>query len=608
MSLERARGTVQPRGVRKRALVALLTVTLAAACDDGTTTSSSDGGGGAGSSSTKATTTHTTSKASSTSGAGGSTDAPIANAGDDADVTQNKIHGLSGFGSSSPGNLPLTYLWGQISGVPVVLDDPTSVSPTFTAPGTPGPLVFELVVQDDNGQSAPDQVTLTVTNAKPLAHAGPDRGAPGDAVVDLQGSGEDYDGNPVTFTWTQVSGPTVALSDPSVAAPSLTIPAGLSAPLVYQLVTNDGFVDGDPDWVTVLRVEGADADADLLDDATELSLGTNPADPDTDLDGVPDAWEVLGHEGVAFQTLGAGPRHKDLFVELDVQEFTDGDGLHSAKPSPIVLSALAAFYASLDVPNPDGAPGVALHVVLDSILPATFVCTDGGFYGDDAPGNFLFREAFHKVAVCPKAYSHGFADIVGRIIHMDVQEADADPSNDLTDHAAWEWYALFLHEMGHNLSLRHGGFQDLNYKPNYPSFMNYAFPTWDPVLNLSNATQRISHGTLPMIDECALVEAGQFPNIDPGAAAFLEAYVPTPWTVAPNGDIDWNLDGSISATPYELIVRGSVGLGDPMTCTQLLDFDDHAAIASGLALGLPSNPNAFVPFSLGAPWTPQVAE
>ncbi len=32
-----------------------------------------------------------------------------------------------------------------------------------------------------------------------------------------------------------------------------------------------------------------------------------------------------------------------------------------------------------------------------------------------------------------------------------------------------------MHELGHNLGLRHGGFQDLNYKPNYRSVMNYLF-------------------------------------------------------------------------------------------------------------------------------------
>ena len=33
----------------------------------------------------------------------------------------------------------------------------------------------------------------------------------------------------------------------------------------------------------------------------------------------------------------------------------------------------------------------------------------------------------------------------------------------------------FAHELGHNLGLMHGGDEDLNYKPNYLSIMNYAY-------------------------------------------------------------------------------------------------------------------------------------
>lgn len=584
-----------------------LSLVLLLGCDD-QPTPSTGGAGGAGSTSTKSTSTKSVSHASST-GEGGASLTPVANAGVDADITQGKLHYLSSFGSISPAGLPLTYAWTQVSGIGVSLDDPSSYAPSFTAPTTPGPLVFELVVQDDNGTSKPDQVTMTVTNVKPIAHAGPDRGASAGATVTLLGAGEDWDGNPITFAWTQISGPTVALDDATAAQPTFVLPSDLAVPLVFQLVTSDGLLASDPDWVTALRVEGADTDGDLLDDVTEATLGTDPAHADTDLDGIPDSWEVLGHEGVDFAALGGSPRHKDLFVELDYQAFTDPMGFHTAKPSPIVVDALVAWYASLDaVPNPDGASGIALHVVLDSILPSTFICNDGQFYGDEAPGNFLFREAFHKVAVCPRPYSQGFADIIGRIIHMNVQEADADPTNDLTEHAAWEWYALFLHEMGHNLSLRHGGFQDLNHKPNYPSLMNYSFPTWSSELNLSTATQRISRGTRPIVDECALVEAAQFPAVDAGFANFLAAYSPAPWTVAPSGDIDWNHDGAISTTPYAYIVRGSVALGDPMRCTQLLDFDDYFGVTHGLALGLPSNPNGVMPFSAGPPKKPDVAE
>ncbi len=32
-----------------------------------------------------------------------------------------------------------------------------------------------------------------------------------------------------------------------------------------------------------------------------------------------------------------------------------------------------------------------------------------------------------------------------------------------------------MHELGHNLGLRHGGDENVNYKPNYLSIMNYSF-------------------------------------------------------------------------------------------------------------------------------------
>ncbi|MBK7585771.1 MAG: hypothetical protein IPI67_36990 [Myxococcales bacterium] len=42
-----------------------------------------------------------------------------------------------------------------------------------------------------------------------------------------------------------------------------------------------------------------------------------------------------------------------------------------------------------------------------------------------------------------------------------------------------KWYfdepaGSFMHELGHTLHLEHGGADSLNYKPNYPSVMNYS--------------------------------------------------------------------------------------------------------------------------------------
>jgi hypothetical protein len=38
-----------------------------------------------------------------------------------------------------------------------------------------------------------------------------------------------------------------------------------------------------------------------------------------------------------------------------------------------------------------------------------------------------------------------------------------------------EQVGTFMHELGHNMGLHHGGGDDPNYKPNYPSVMNYMF-------------------------------------------------------------------------------------------------------------------------------------
>ena len=38
-----------------------------------------------------------------------------------------------------------------------------------------------------------------------------------------------------------------------------------------------------------------------------------------------------------------------------------------------------------------------------------------------------------------------------------------------------EKVGTFAHELGHNLGLRHGGSEDINYKSNHLSIMNYFF-------------------------------------------------------------------------------------------------------------------------------------
>lgn len=77
---------------------------------------------------------------------------------------------LNGSNSSDPNGSPLTYLWTQVSGSPVVLSDPTDSRPSFAAPKTTDPidLTFQLTVTNEEGVSSePDEVVITVNAISP---------------------------------------------------------------------------------------------------------------------------------------------------------------------------------------------------------------------------------------------------------------------------------------------------------------------------------------------------------------------------------------------------------------------------------------------------------
>jgi hypothetical protein len=149
-------------------------------------------------------------------------------------------------------------MWAQTSGPAVTLFDPTAAEPTFVAPsvGTGGEtLVFLLTVSDGIDLST-DEVAVVVTNVNqaPTADAGADQTIDEGKAVTLNGTASsDPDADPLTYGWTQLSGPAVTLSDATSAMPSFTAPqvgAG-GQTLVFQLVVEDGTDASAPDTVTI---------------------------------------------------------------------------------------------------------------------------------------------------------------------------------------------------------------------------------------------------------------------------------------------------------------------------------------------------------------------
>lgn len=184
---------------------------------------------------------------------------PTADAGDDQAVREGVVVTLDGTGSFDPDSDALTYSWAQTGGPSVTLSGATSAQPAFTAPlvTTPGvTLTVELTVSDGVEQATDTVEVLIEDNHDPIADAGADQTVAELAAVSLDGSNSrDPDGDaPLSYSWAQLSGPSVALSNPTSATPSFTAPAVVgvsSVTLVFRLTVEDGHDGSGTDEVTI---------------------------------------------------------------------------------------------------------------------------------------------------------------------------------------------------------------------------------------------------------------------------------------------------------------------------------------------------------------------
>jgi hypothetical protein len=171
---------------------------------------------------------------------------PIANAGTGRTVQAGTLVTLDGSASSDPSDqLPLTYAWSIVSqpaGGTAVLSNPAIVNPTFT-PNVLGNYVIQLVVTDTaNLSSAPASVTISTTDAPPVANAGTSQTITATGtLVHLNGT-QSYDlaGLALTYQWSFLSKPAgsnAVLSGPSTATPIFT--ADVVGDYSVQLVVTD---------------------------------------------------------------------------------------------------------------------------------------------------------------------------------------------------------------------------------------------------------------------------------------------------------------------------------------------------------------------------------
>jgi subtilase family serine protease len=149
---------------------------------------------------------------------------------------------LDGRGSSDPDATPLEYTWAQVLGPVVILLNPHGTQPSFTT-AVAGSYRFRLQVNDGRGGVDTDEVTITLlANGSPTARTGPAQSVAAilarTVVVALDGTGStDPDSDPLTYAWTQSSGPAVQLFAP--LTPQASFSAGVHGTYRFVLTVSD---------------------------------------------------------------------------------------------------------------------------------------------------------------------------------------------------------------------------------------------------------------------------------------------------------------------------------------------------------------------------------
>ena len=270
---------------------------------------------------------------------------------------------------------------------------------------------------------------------------------------------------------------------------------------------------------------------------------------DEDKDGIYDDWESNGidtnEDGSQDLFLSEldevgddvppNPRHKDVYVWVD--------WLTGHKPTDEALLEVKSAFATAPIShmNPDGQPGINLHIILGNAIPETPDLLELGSItqvGDDfdydsqefstlkwqnlqgngdRPG---MAAVFHYALFAHNLpeVNQSCPDRTGRPTGIAPMLNDQQPGSDfivaLGQAEPLAVGGVFMHELGHTLNLGHGGpsiFNDTNYKPNHLSVMNYSFstglfygdyPRQRTLLDYS----RFDSDVLPNLDESSLNE------------------------------------------------------------------------------------------------------
>ena len=342
---------------------------------------------------------------------------------------------------------------------------------------------------------------------------------------------------------------------------------------------------------------------------------------DTDGDGLLDCWE---NDGIDFDGDGtidlklydvdgngtietsedADPNHKDIYLEID--------WMAQHQPNAMAVTDVITSFGNAPVANPDGTLGIRLHIQTDeqalnhnnnfAFEPCTgsaitgvpdFDATKLNSFGtatERANANtvnilnakrFVFHYNLWVHGLLGKGNQSGCAEVPGNDFVTSLGGSSWAMINGHNQGNRGQQNGTLMHEFGHNLNLRHGGDENINYKPNYLSVMSYARQIDNnPIIGRA---LDYSPSVLSPLVESNLSEAAGVS----GPAGRQTAYGPAPLRTTPaNVAIDWNRDGDTLdvgvSTDVNLRQTGETLTGHDDWANILYDFRQTVDFADGL--------------------------
>lgn len=345
---------------------------------------------------------------------------------------------------------------------------------------------------------------------------------------------------------------------------------------------------------------------------------------DADNDGIPDCAEVSGSSYAGFDLYKRGSRtaQRDIFVEIDYIDSIDPGAIPRKDSMTLVRDRFASR-------------GFSLHIDVGSLFQESMSCdvsiadfnlTGGNrlpynriiSLGGTSTGgartlydykatNFDVRRLpfFHYTlfGVIGDGAYWGLGEIAANdfIITMGESGLKTTPGISL-NFLIFEQASTFMHELGHNLGLGHGGGDGVNYKPNYLSIMNYLYDSL-PTIG-SNEGDRYyyslySGGINPGGTACYISYTSilHYPGENPSSVildysngsggSLNEASLNESAGLlrAGSGNVDWNCNGSTNSGI-------SVDVNQDATTGTLSDYNDWGNLNLGFWRG-----NAFSIYS-----------